>query len=140
MREGTDHIQLVWDRGGAGTAQGESGCSLSVGPGGEWTPEQLLVAATESSLMTMFLGLADRAGLGVLGYVSSAGAAFDPDTPARMSLVVRPCIVIGREEDRELVEGLLDKAVEVSPVAQALRHALRIDAEVIAVAPSVVTN
>jgi len=140
MLEGTDHIQLVWDRGGAGTVQGESECSLSVGPSGEWTPEQLLVAAAEASLMTVFLGLADRAGLDVLGYVSSAGAAFDPQAPTRLSLVVRPCIVIGREEDRELVEGLLGEAAEVSPVARALRHALRIDAEVIAVAPSVVAN
>ena len=140
MSEDTDHIQLVWDRECAGTAQAESGCSLSVGPGGEWTPEQLLVAAAESSLMTIFLRLADEQGLGVLGYVSSAGAAFDPDTPVRMSIVVRPCIVIGRQEEREPVERLLARAVEVSPVARALKDALRIDAEVIVVASAAATT
>lgn len=130
----SDQIQLVWDRGWAGTAQSQAGCSIRVGSTGEWTPEELLLAAAESSLMAAFLGLADQAGVEVLGYVSAAELTLATDAAARTSIVVRPCIVIGREQDREPVERLLRNAVDQSPVARALRDALRTDPEVIVVA------
>ena len=131
-----EHIQLVWDRARACTAQARSGVTITIGSNDGWTPEQLLVAAAESSLMTVFLRLADDANLRVLGYVSSAGAMLDPDTAFPPSIVVRPCIVVGREEDTEAARRLITTALETSPAARALREVLRVDADVIVVEPA----
>lgn len=134
-----EHIQLIWDRECAGTAQARSGCSIHVGPTGEWTPEQLLVTAVESSLMTIFLRLAAEAGIEVLGYVSAAEAALDADPPLRPSIAVRPCVVVGREQDREPIQRLLASAGELSPVARALGGAVRVNANVVVVPSAAAT-
>lgn len=133
MQGHPEHVQLIWDREGAGTAESQSGSHLRVGPGGDWTPEQLLVIASESSVMTRFLRLAAEAGVEVLGYVSAAEEALCAEPAVRPSIVVRPCIVVGRETDRAPVQGLLASAGQDAPVARALGSALRIDAEIVVV-------
>lgn len=130
MTADTEHIQVVWDRGSCGTAQAGSGCSIQVGPESEWTPEQLLIAAVESSLMGVFLGLATEAGLNVMGYVSAAGT-IESRAPERQSIIVRPCVVIARKEDKGEVQRLLARAVELSPVVRALGEPVGVDVEVI---------
>lgn len=125
------HAQLVWDRGTAGTAQAVSGCSITVGPNGEWTPEQLLVAAIEASLMHAFLRLADEAGLVVLGYVSAAEAELGPDPASPTRIVVRPCIVVAHERDREPALAFVQRAMTESPIARALGACVRTTGEVI---------
>ena len=129
----SEHIQLVWDRECAGTAQARSGCSIHVGPREEWTPEQLLVTAAESSLMTIFLRLAAESDLEILGYVSAAEATLDADPRIPPSVLVRPCVVVRREQDRKAVQAALATASELSPIARALGGAVRIDAEVVVV-------
>lgn len=131
MSADTEHIQLVWDCDRCGTAQAGSGRSIKVGPESEWTSEQLLIAAVESSLMSVFLGLATEAGLGVMGYVSSAGRMSRSGTQARQSILVRPCVVVARKEDRGEVQRLLARALELSPVARALGEPVGVDVEVI---------
>jgi organic hydroperoxide reductase OsmC/OhrA len=131
----TEHIQLIWDRECAGTAQTQAGSSIQVGPYGEWTPEQLLVIAVEASLMTTFLQLAADAGLQILGYVSAAEADLTFVAGAQPSLVVRPCIVVASDRDRRLVQRLLARAAERSPVARALKDAVQVDPEVVTVPP-----
>src|SRR5512143_3713922 len=134
MTTDTKHAQLVWDRGSACTAQATSGSSITIGPAGEWTPEQLLVAAVESSLMAAFLRLADAAGLGVLGYVSAADATLEHDPLVQPSLVVRPCVVVAHERDREAAHELLHQALGISPIVRALGDTVRSAGEVIVVA------
>ncbi len=131
-----EHIQVVWDRARACTAQAGSGVTIDIGTSGGWTPEQLLVAATESSLMTVFLRLADEAGLAVLGYVSAAEATLDREREIPPSLVVRPCIVVGREQDKAPALRLIARTLEASPAARALKGVLRVDADVIVVEPA----
>ena len=124
-------IQMVWDTESRCTVQTPAGCDLHVGPEGDWSPEQLLLAAAESGLMTAFVELARERGVEVLGYVSSAGIQTPrhPGSPVR--LVVRPCVAIARESDRLLVHELLAKAHATSPVARALGRSLKLAPEVV---------
>ena len=123
-------IQIVWDSGDECTAQTPAGRHLRVGPSGEWSPEQLLLAAAESSLMAAFVEIAGKRGLEVLGYVSSAGLTRRGDR-GRVRLVVRPCIAIAAETDRDRVHALLREARERSHVARALGRSLHVAPEVV---------
>lgn len=126
-------IQLIWDWECAGTAQAPSGVSLRVGPDGEWTPEDLLLAAAEAGVMSIFLALAAKEAVEILGYVSSATRE---NCDAGLALVVRPCIVLARGADEARVRQLLGRSLELSPVARALRAALRIEPEIVSVESS----
>jgi len=130
-----EHLQVVWDRDCRCTAQARSGDTIDVGPGARWSPEQLFVAGVESSLMSVFLRLAQDAGVEILGYVSAAESTLDLNA-LRPSIVVRPCIVVDSEEDRRRVLRLLSNVAEASPIARALGSAVSIDAEVVAFAPT----
>jgi hypothetical protein len=132
MTTTADHIQLVWDRGCACTVQAESGCSISVGPAGEWTPERLLTAAVESSVMTNFLRLADGAGLEVLGYVSAGEATFEPGGAGRIRIVVRPCVSVRDQTDVEAARRFLEAARASSPIVRVLGDTTTLEAEVVA--------
>lgn len=135
MQERIIHPQLVWDRGAACTAQAASGRTLTIGLDGDWSPEQLLVAAVESSLMTEFMRLAAESGVEVLGYVSAADVDLETDTGERPAVIVRPCVVVARDADREPVHRLLLQAFEDSPVVRALGDEVSTDGEVVVVAP-----
>lgn len=124
-------IQIVWDAGSECTAQAPSGQHLHVGTEGDWSPEMLLLAAAESSLMKEFVELARDRRLELLGYVSSAGITESSRPGRHVRLVVRPCVAIARESDRPLVHELLAKAHAASPVARALGRSLRLAPEVI---------
>jgi organic hydroperoxide reductase OsmC/OhrA len=126
-----DHIQLVWDRGSAGTAQCGCGCGISVGTTGEWTPERLLAAAVESSVMTHFLELADQAGLEVLGYVSAGGTVAAPGETRGLNVVVRPCVSIADEKDAPAVHRFLLAARDASPIVRSLGGVTTVEADVI---------
>lgn len=128
----TEHIELIWDCGCAGTAQTASGRRLDVGENGKWTAEQLLMAAAESAVMASFVELARAQDLDVLGYVSSAGVENASGDPAALQVVVRPCIVVASAADAVRANALLAGALEGSPVARALAGALRLDPQVVA--------
>ena len=131
MTTQASHIQLVWDRGSAGTAQCGCGCGISVGAAGEWTPERLLAAAVESSVMTNFLGLAEAAGLEVLGYVSAGEVTTQPSGACRVKVVGRPCVSVGRENDVAAVRRFLTAAQAASPIVRSLGDTTTIEADVV---------
>ena len=131
----TDHIELIWDCGCAGTAQTASGSRLDVGENGKWTAERLLMAAAESAVMTGFVAMAEAQDLEVLGYVSSAGVESATGTHA-LRVVVRPCVVVASPADVARAQALLARALERSPVARALENVLRLDPQVVAIESS----
>lgn len=133
MAQATGPTQLIWDRGCAGTAQAQSGGCLSVGPHTDWSPAQLLVAAAESDLMSVFLRLAEESAVEVLGYISAADAELDEGTARRPLVIVRPCVVVGREHDRARVATLIERTLARSPIARALGDTLRFQTEVVVV-------
>ncbi len=136
MTDPASHSQLIWDRDCAGTAQADSGCCLYTDPESGWSAGRLLVAAVESDVMATFLRIAADAGVRVLGYVSAAEATLDHDPAVRPSIVVRPCIVVGHEKDRPLVQRLVLGAAGRSAIARALGESPRIQAEVVVVPPA----
>ena len=129
----TDHIELIWDCGGAGTAQTASGSRLDIGSNGKWTAEQLLMAAAESAIMTSFVALAEAESLDVLGYMSSAATESTAGTPPRMQVIVRPCIVVAQAPDVARARELMAQAVEHSPVGRALAGTVRVDPQVVVI-------
>ena len=128
--------QLIWDCECAGTAQAQSGSCLKIGPQTDWSAERLLVAAAESDLMSVFMRLAREAGLEVLGYISAAESDLHAEAAGRPRVVVRPCIVVGREEDRARVGRLVAQTGDHSPIARALGDTLQFQAEVVVVPPA----
>jgi len=136
MSARTEHIELVWDRESAGTAQTEHGSCIRVGPGGEWTPEQLVLVAVASSYMTTFLVLAKSAGLELLGYVSAAEGSFSPDALAPPTFGIRLCVVVGRESQSARVRPLIDRARERSSIVRSLGGSLRVEAEIVVTSPA----
>ena len=129
----TDHIELVWDCGCAGTAQTSSGSRLEVGRNGRWSAEQLLMAAAESALMTSFVALAEAEALDVLGYVSSAGTERGGTGSGSIRLALRPCIVVASETDRARAQDVLARSLDRSSVLRALTGAVRVDPQVVVV-------
>ena len=81
---------------------------------GIWTPEDLLVSAVVSCTMTTFLSLAARKEIVLDSYECDATGTLEVvEGKFRFSRVVlRPRIVVGREEDR-------DRALEVFHQAEA---------------------
>ncbi len=81
---------------------------------GIWTPEDLLVSAVVSCTMTTFLSLAARKEIVLDSYECDATGTLEMvEGKFRFSRVVlRPRIVVGREEDR-------DRALEVFHQAEA---------------------
>ena len=134
MLTSPENIQIVWDAGSECTAQAAAGQFLHVCPEGDWSPEQLLLAAAESSLLVAFTRLAKERGLEVLGYVSSAGITRSPRR-GHVRIVVRPCVAIAQAADESLVHELLGRARETAPVARALGHSLRVAPEVVLLPP-----
>ncbi len=82
------------------------------GPGGEWTPEHLLVAAVEVCIMTTFLWLLEREGLEVVSYESHARgeAAMSRGEFRFVRIRVSPRVVCSRPDHKSLVLSLLQRA------------------------------
>lgn len=129
----TDHIELIWDRDCACTAQTASGSRLDIGGEGQWTAEQLLMAAAESAIMTSFVALAEAHGLDVLGYVSSAAVETTAGPPASLRIVVRPCVAVADPGDVARAEALLERVREHSAVARSLEGTVHLDPQVVAI-------
>ncbi|HSP78912.1 MAG TPA: OsmC family protein [Myxococcaceae bacterium] len=108
------------------------------GTGGQWTPEQMLVASVEACTLMTFLAYAGRRGVKLVAYGSSARATLGRDTDGVMrftSLVIQPVVRVEDEDSataaRELLAGIARKCF----VGSSLIHEPRIEATV-EVAPS----
>src|SRR5215472_2334833 len=82
--------ETIWNAGFAGTSVEGHGRSLAVGRGDGWAPEDLLLAAVEGSFMSALLGLADEAGVEVLGYVSKGALAEKGTNGGQTTIDVMP--------------------------------------------------
>ena len=134
-RTHTYHTWLTWvDRGGTLTARDGAPVPVAVprdfgGPGNAWSPEELLVGATESCMMATFVALAKRRGLalarcqssasGTLGRVAT-GLAF-----TGISIVLR--ISVRSESDRALAAAVAEQAHGACFVAGSLRCPVALD-------------
>jgi peroxiredoxin-like protein len=100
------------------------------GEPGYWTPEHLFVAAVETCLMTTFFAVADKSKLNVISYRSVSIAKLDSVEGEGLrftNLTVRPVIEVRRQEDRDKVARLLEKAERHCFVGNALRVRVQVE-------------
>ncbi len=112
--------ETVWDAGLAGTGCAGEGLSLTMGPGGDWVPEQLLLLAAEGGFMSTLLALAEDAGITLLGYVSKGRLEVAADPTAARSIVLSACAVVRTPQDAQRLSALADQAKDQSPIARML--------------------
>ncbi len=102
------------------------------GPEGEdhYSAEHLLVAAAEICLANTFFFLAERSGLEVSSYESTAEGELEyvPKEGFRFKkIVLRPAIAV-RAEDRERAERFLEKAHQACLIARSLSTPVEVQA------------
>ena len=103
------------------------------GEAGHWTPDQLLTAALEASLMASFLAIAEQSGLSVVSYSSSALAKsewLNEESQVQLSKIVVRC-VIGLEDESQCGRSLsaMREAQEACLVANALETSMEVSVE-----------
>ncbi len=136
----TYQTSLTWTAKRAGVLSSEEKPPLAVssppefkGEPGVWTPEDLFVAAVEICHMSTFLAFAERKGVGILSYQSSARGTLEfIDGDYRFTrIVIAPVIAVGggvaaadvhtllRDAHKHcLVSNSINAVVEVNPVVQ----------------------
>jgi hypothetical protein len=123
---------LIWDRAGLAIASNPAGHELRVGEGGEWEADRLFSLALQSALMSSFVERAERAGIHLLGYLSSGNlrpaAAGDRDR----ELVLAPCVVVEAESEREAAWSILHQAAADSHLCRLLGEALVLTPHIVA--------
>jgi organic hydroperoxide reductase OsmC/OhrA len=92
------------------------------GQAGHWTPEHFFVSAVASCYLSTFSGGAEVYGLPFVSFDLEAEGFLGKDEGGRRftEVVLRPHLMIAREEDRERADRLLQKAGKSCLVARSL--------------------
>jgi organic hydroperoxide reductase OsmC/OhrA len=122
-------IELIWDGHHNGTIVTPSGVTLDVNPESAPSPLDLLAAAAASCMMRAFLGLADEAKIGLLGFVSAASVDLSDTSPRVRVKVLLTVPGQPRASDRRL-NRLLQHARRQSPVCRILGRRLVCETEI----------
>ena len=137
----TFHYQnsLVWAGGRRGRASAAGLPDLEVGSppefhGGQegvWAPEQLFVTSLNACLMLTFLSLAERRGLAIGGYDSSAeGLLEHAGGKYRItSVAVRPRVAVNTEADVATARELMGKVEENCFISNSMTSKINIQPE-----------
>jgi peroxiredoxin-like protein len=94
-----------------------------LGEPGRWTPEHFLVAAVASCFVSTFSGIAEKSRLGFASFhLDAEGVLGNEDGTWRFTEIeLRPIVTIFKEEDRERVIRLLEKAEKSCLIARSLQ-------------------
>jgi peroxiredoxin-like protein len=94
-----------------------------LGEPGRWTPEHFLVAAVASCFVSTFSGIAEKSRLGFASFnLDAEGVLGNKDGIWRFTEIkLRPVVTILKEEDRDRVTRLLEKAEKSCLVARSLQ-------------------
>ncbi|MFW6044483.1 MAG: OsmC family protein [Planctomycetota bacterium] len=92
------------------------------GPKGVWTPEDLLVAAVNSCVMTTFLYHQAKSNFLLREYESSAKGrlAYGEDGLKLEEITLRPVIVVGAETDVQKARETIEQAEEGCLISRTL--------------------
>ena len=128
--------QIRWLRLRRGVVQSEGLPDLDVstppefnGESGFWTPEHLYVAAAESCLMATFLAIAEKSGLTVLGYNSSARGRLEtvPASGLRFGEVeILPVVELDENSSAERAERVMERAAKGCLIANSISAPVRV--------------
>ncbi len=102
------------------------------GEGGMWTPEHLLLGAVASCFVATFRGMAEKSNLDFQTIeVAVEGVIEKKDGSLRFTkLILHPEALICREEDRERVSRLLEKAERGCLIAKSLSAAIEVEPQI----------
>ncbi len=124
------------------TAEGKPDLELATppdfgGPEGIWSPEDLLVAAVNSCILTTFLYHQAKAGIELVGYRSAAEGTLVYTGKALQftDVVVRPEVLVVAEDDARKAAAALKRSEETCLISNALNCAVRVEPS-IQVAPA----
>ena len=110
------------------------------GPGGQWTPEHLLVAATASCLMATFLAIAEISKLAVLSFRMESHGKLEktPEEGYRFTeITLMPEIGVA-PEDEERARKLLEKAERNCFITKSLRATVQVEPRFVSAAAEIV--
>ena len=124
--------ELIWERAGLAVASNPAGHELCVGKDGEWEADRLFSLAMQSALMSSFVERAERAGLHLLGYVSSGNLRSARASDRDRELVLAPCVVVESEAEREVAWSILQQAAADSHLCRLLGEGLVLAPHVVA--------
>lgn len=130
---------LAWQQGRKGTASAEGKPELQFssppefkGDPGMWTPEDLLVTALNTCILETYLSFAERKGLGLVSYESSAEGLLEfTDGKYRfteMALQLR--IAVKTPEDVEKAKELIEVAHANCFISNSITAAVKISPEI----------
>ena len=123
--------ETVWDGGVSGTGVCADGHELSLGRGaGGWTPEQLLLLGAESALMEAVLTAARRAGVDVLGYISSGHLDVPDEAGAAPRLRINPCVIVASVDEAQRAALLSTEVAAASLVGRLFGAHLQVGIDV----------
>ena len=94
-----------------------------LGEPGRWTPEHFLVAAVASCFVSTFSGIAERSCLGFASFkLDAEGVLANEEGIWRFTEIkLRPVVTILKEENRDRVLRLLEKAEKSCLIARSLQ-------------------
>jgi len=126
---------LTWGEGKRGALSSEGKPDLEVatpadfgGPGGIWTPEDLLVAAVNSCIMTTFLHYRAKADIELVGYSSTAeGELVYGDSGLSFAgVTVKPDVVVATQEDVQKAREALQRAGKTCLISDAVKCPVKV--------------
>ena len=102
-----------------------------LGETGVWTPEHLFVAALVTCFVSTFSGMADLSKFSFVGLEVEAEGVLEKDASGWkfVEVKLRPMLKIGREQDRERANRLLQKAQKTCLVSRSLACATVLEPE-----------
>ena len=94
-----------------------------LGEPGHWTPEHFLVAAVASCFVSTFSGIAEKSRLGFASFNLDAKGVLGNENGIWLftEIRLRPVVSILKEEDRDRVMRLLEKAEKSCLIARSLQ-------------------
>ncbi|MEO8195985.1 MAG: OsmC family protein [Thermoanaerobaculia bacterium] len=134
-------VAIDWTEGKAGVIRSPDGLpDLAVasppqfgGPGGSWTPEHLFISSATACWLTTFLAVAELSKLPVAGVSVAAEGFLEKGDDRRFAItriVLKPHVILRREEDREKAVRLIQKAEDACLVARSMRTTVELAPEV----------
>jgi len=102
------------------------------GPGGVWSPEELLVAAVQSCLMTTFLYFVELLGIRLVSYGSNGTGTMEK-TPDGLRFTAMDVAIVAKvesESDYQKALGLKMKLEKYCPVSTSLNFGVMLGLEV----------
>jgi len=131
--------RVAWRRGKEGDIRtdGRPGIKVSTppefgGPGGMWSPEELLVASVASCLMTTFLYFVELLGIRLVSYDSNAGGTMEktPDGLRFTAMDVAIAVKVESESDSQKAHGLKKKLEKYCPISTSVNFPVQLSLEV----------